>query len=194
MKIKIVLIIVMFTALIVSITANPSLFDPESIKAIFKKGKKASELSQAGKSIKSERVYSEIETDLGKIFTNGKIIQSDSICKFIKRTSLSDTNRNFSISCLEDGFFFDFESESDAHLSDRKMLTKRKIVEDFEDISEGSLFSGKLMVVSPYTYSNTYSHSFRISPQEIIVHCKILEIRNVEKPKIVDEPENIDGN
>ncbi len=194
MRTKTILLITIFTAVIVSLAADPSLFDPEIIKAILKKGKTANELSHAGKSIKSERVYAEIEKDLGKLFTNGKIIQSDALCKFIKRTNGSDTEKSFSISCLEDGFFFDFGSESDAHIPDRQMLTKRKIVEDFEDISEGSLFSGRIMVVSPYTHTKTYSHSFRISPQEIIVHCKILEIRSIEKPKKVDEPEKSETN
>lgn len=183
MKTKFILIVVLFTTVIISIAADPSIFDPEIIKAIFIKSEKAKELSDSGKSIKAGKLYKEIENELSKTFTNGKIIQSDSNCSFIKGENTQGMeSRGFGISCLEEDFFFVFESESDVHLSNKKALTKIAMVEKFEDIKEDYFFSGKLMIISRGDYP-AYNNYVSSNPRSISVNVKILEINNIRAPE-----------
>lgn len=156
-----------------------------TINEIFKKMSEAKELYNSGKSVKSEKISKEIENEMKELFPNGKIISSNENCKFAKKTNLNlslERNRQFGLNCLNNNFSFYFEGSKDVSLSDKKTLTSIDLIEEFEDLADGELFEGRIMVISRRKNYSTFSISGNtMAAQTIVIYCKLLEVRRTKE-------------
>jgi hypothetical protein len=137
---------------------------PDVVKAISLYNK-CEQLSANEKYLESKEVRIEAEAILDEIFTEGKIISSNSVCSFKK-----GGDEQFYLFCknfeLKNSIVFEFIDPIES------------ILGKYQNIKRGDLFNGEIEITKDDTWG-TYKYK---GLSELIIYCKILSLSPITKP------------
>ena len=136
---------------------------PDVVKAISLYNK-CEQLSADEKYLESRDVRSESEAILDEIFTEGKVISSNSVCSFKKKGE-----EQFYLSCknfeLKNSIVFEFIDPIES------------ILGKYQKIKSGDPFNGEIEIVKDNTWG-TYKY---MGLSELVIYCKIVSISAIAK-------------